>query len=58
METDYVRSVLGEGFGATSEMIIQTPNTQSGSVLNANNMLLHLEALRTGMAVSVEMFDV
>ena len=58
METDYVRSQLGEGFGATSEMIIQTPNTHSGSVLNANNLLLHLEALRAGLAVTVDMFDV
>ena len=57
-EMQYVRAILGEGVGSSNEIVIQTPSTQSGSVLGQKAMLFHLEALKSAIGVEVNLFDV
>lgn len=54
----YIRNTLGDGVGSTNEIVIQTPRSNSGSVLHANSLLLHLEAMRVALATTVDIFDV
>eukprot|EP00095_Tigriopus_kingsejongensis_P000792 maker-scaffold67_size430214-snap-gene-3.36 protein:Tk00792 transcript:maker-scaffold67_size430214-snap-gene-3.36-mRNA-1 annotation:"patched 1 " len=59
-EMQYVEAHLGQGAGATSEMIIQTPLEDSGtaSILTSEALLSHLEVLRSATKVVVEHDDV
>ena len=55
-ELEYTKKVLGEGSGATYELVIQTPS-RGGSVLSAQSLLLHYKALRAATKISVQLFD-
>ncbi|EDO48180.1 predicted protein, partial [Nematostella vectensis] len=52
-ELAYTKGALGEGFGASQELIIQTPNIEGTNILTPNALLLHLEAVRKATKVTV-----
>lgn len=54
----YIRKTLGEGFGSTNQIVIQTPKSTGASVLHGNALLLHLQAMRVATNVTVDMFEV
>jgi patched 1 protein len=54
----YIRTTLGEGFGSTNQIVIQTPKTTGASVLHVNALLLHLQAMKVATKVTVDMFEV
>ncbi len=56
-ELRYVRDHLGEGAGATSQMVIQTPRRGGASVLSPEAMLEHLDVIRAAAKVVVETDD-
>lgn len=56
-ELKYIRSTLGDGFGNTDQIIIQTPKYNDDSVLNSASLLFHLKVMRTAITTTVEMFD-
>ncbi|OTF80597.1 hypothetical protein BLA29_008245, partial [Euroglyphus maynei] len=56
-ELQYVRTVLGDGYGTTDQIIIQTPKHEYGTVLNSSSLLFHLKVMRTAITTTVEMFD-
>ncbi|KAH9505952.1 Protein patched 1 [Dermatophagoides farinae] len=56
-ELQYVRNVLGDGYGTTDQIVIQTPKNEYGTVLNSSALLFHLKVMRTAITTSVEMFD-
>ncbi len=54
----YVSKHLGEGAGATSQMLIQTPDDLDfGTVLTPEAMLAHLDVLKTASKIVVEVDD-
>ncbi len=57
-EMKYIRTTLGEGFGSTNQIVIQTPKTTGASVLHVNALLLHLQAMKVATKVTVDMFEV
>ncbi|XP_074605757.1 protein patched isoform X2 [Brevipalpus obovatus] len=57
-EIEYIRNTLGDGFGNTNQLIIQTPKNEKSNILHPNAMLFHLEALKVGTQVTVDMFEV
>ena len=57
-ELKYVEDTLGYGAGSTSELLIQTPVGDQGSVLTPDALLTHLEILRNASKVVVEKHDV
>lgn len=57
-EMKYIRTTLGEGFGSTNQIVIQTPKATGANVLHANALLFHLEAMKVATKVTVEMFEV
>lgn len=56
-ELKYIRNTLGDGFGNTDQIIIQTPKYVEDSVLNSASLLFHLKVMRTAITTTVEMFD-
>ena len=58
-ELQYVESKLGNGAGATYELIIETPKeSESGSILTTEALLTHLDVIRTASRIVVEKEDV
>ncbi|RWS17150.1 protein patched-like protein, partial [Dinothrombium tinctorium] len=57
-ELDYIRKTLGEGFGNTNQLVIQTPKNLKSNILHPNALLQHLETIRAGINVTVDMFEV
>ena len=56
-ELSYVTDHLGAGAGATSQMVIQTPRNDHGSVLTPDSLLAHLRVLRAASRVVVDTGD-
>ena len=56
-EIDYIKETLGDGFENTNQLLIQTPSDENVNILHANALLLHLQALKAGTEVTVEMFS-
>ena len=56
-ELEYTRKSLGEGYGGTNELLIQTPNMEGTNILSVKAMKQHLQALMRATNVSVELFD-
>ena len=52
-ELAYTKKVLGEGYGSSNELVIQTGT----GVLTKKGMLRHLKALYAATKVTVEVFD-
>ena len=52
-ELEYSKSVLGEGYGSTNELVIQTGER----VLTPEGMLRHLKAMQAATKVTVQVFD-
>lgn len=57
-EMKYIRNTLGEDFGSTNQIVIQTPKVSGANVLHPNAMLTHLQAMRVATQATVEMFEV
>ena len=55
-ELDYTRTVLGEGSGTTSEILIQTPRAGRSSVLSQDALLLHHRSVLEATKIQVHMF--
>ena len=56
-EIEYTKKSIGEGYGATSELLIQTPNMEGTNILKVKEMKQHLEALTVATNISVEIFE-
>ncbi len=58
-ELEYLSKTLGEGSGATNQLLIQTPaeDGRLSSVLSAEALLTHLEVMKSATRVVVEMDD-
>ncbi|XP_068677045.1 protein patched homolog 1-like isoform X1 [Montipora foliosa] len=56
-ELEYTKKSLGEGYGGTNELLIQTPNMEGTNILTVKAMKQHLEALTAASNVSVDIFD-
>ena len=56
-EIDYVKETLGDGYENTNQMLIQTPNNDNQNILHPDALLSHLEVLKVGTQVSVDMFS-
>ncbi|CAG2100407.1 unnamed protein product, partial [Medioppia subpectinata] len=57
-EMKYIRTTLGEGFGSTNQIVIQTPKSTGATVLHESALLLHLQAMKVATKVTVDMFEV
>ena len=58
-EQDYVRAHLGDGAGATNQMLIQTPRDDGGlaTVLTPEALLTHMSVIKRASRVVVERDD-
>ncbi|KAJ7372958.1 Protein patched 1 [Desmophyllum pertusum] len=56
-ELEYTKKALGEGYGGTNELLIQTPNMEGTNILSVKAMQRHLDILSRVTNISVEMFD-
>ncbi|XP_067928680.1 protein patched homolog 1-like [Watersipora subatra] len=56
-ELEYTKSVLGENYGSSSQVIVQTPNDQKNNILTKTSLLRHLEAVMKATQVEVHLFD-
>lgn len=57
-ELNYMEKTLGDGYGSSYQLIIQTPKMSDANILTPNALLYHLEVLKSAVAVEVELFDV
>ncbi|XP_037090839.1 protein patched-like [Pollicipes pollicipes] len=57
-ELEYVKSSLGEGAGSLYQIVVQTPREGDTSVLRAEALLAHLEAVKAASRTSVEVLDI
>lgn len=53
-----MEKTLGEGYGSTNQLIIQTPKTSESNILHPNALLLHLEVMKAATEVTVDLFEV
>jgi len=56
-ELEYTKKALGEGYGSTNELLIQTPKEEGSNALTVQAMKRHLEILMKVTNVSVDLFD-
>ncbi|KAG9511138.1 Protein patched, partial [Fragariocoptes setiger] len=59
-ELKYLKKTLGNGYGTTNQVIIQTPNSDkssSSNILTVKSFMVHLEAMAVATQVSIELFD-
>lgn len=58
-ELEYTESVLGDGYGSSSQIIVQTPGeeSQSKNMLTKESMLRHLQAVLSATQTEVHLFD-
>lgn len=56
-ELEYTKKALGEGYGSTHELLIQTPNEEGTSILTVQALKRHLDILMKVTNVSVDLFD-
>ncbi|XP_022105455.1 protein patched homolog 1-like isoform X2 [Acanthaster planci] len=55
-ELDYTTKTLGEGWGTTNQIIIQTPKENGGNVLTQEALLQHVRSSLLATQVQVEMY--
>jgi len=55
-ELEYTTKTLGEGYGGTNELLIQTPNKEGSNILTVQAMKRHLEILMKVTNISVDLF--
>ncbi|PFX11496.1 protein patched-like [Stylophora pistillata] len=56
-ELQYTKKALGDGYGGTNELLIQTPNVKGTNILSVQAMKRHLDVLTRVTNISVELFD-
>ncbi|XP_020624652.1 protein patched homolog 1-like [Orbicella faveolata] len=56
-ELEYTKKSLGEGYGSTNELLIQTPNEEGTNILTVEALKRHLDILMKVTNVSVDLFD-
>ena len=56
-ELKYTKKSLGEGYGGTNELLIQTPNEEGINILSVKAMRQHLDGVTRATNVTVELFD-
>ena len=56
-ELEYTKKALGEGYGSTNELLIQTPNEEGTNILTVQALKRHLDILMKVTNVSVDLFD-
>ncbi|XP_020624709.1 protein patched-like isoform X2 [Orbicella faveolata] len=56
-ELEYTKKALGEGYGGTNELLIQTPNEEGTNILTVQALKRHLDILMKVTNVSVDLFD-
>ena len=56
-ELEYTKKALGEGYGGTNELLIQTPNEEGTNILTVQALKRHLDILMRVAHVSVNLFD-
>lgn len=56
-ELQYTKKALGEGYGGTNELLIQTPNEEGTNILTVQALKRHLDILMRVTNVSVDLFD-
>jgi len=56
-ELEYTKKALGEGYGGTNELLIQTPNEEGTNILTVPALKRHLDILMRVTNVSVDLFD-
>jgi len=56
-ELEYTKKSLGEGYGSTNELLIQTPNEEGTNILTVEALKRHLDILMKVPNVSVDLFD-
>lgn len=56
-ELEYTKKSLGEGYGGTNELLIQTPNVEGTNILTVQAMKRHLDVVMDVTNVSVDLFD-
>lgn len=57
-ELKYVSSAIGDGQGASSQLVLQTPSQKKANVLTVEALMIHLEAMAIATHVSVDLHDV
>lgn len=56
-ELEYTKKSLGEGYGVTNELLIQTPTEEGTNILTVQALKRHLDLLMTVTRnVSVDLF--
>ena len=56
-ELEYTKKSLGEGYGSTKELLIQTPKEEGTNILTVQALKRHLDILETVTNVSVHLFS-
>ena len=56
-ELENTTKALGEGYGSTNELLIQTPNEEGTNILTVQALERHLDILMEVTNVSVDFFD-
>ena len=56
-ELKYTKKALGEGYGGTNELLIQTPKEEGTNILTVQALKQHLDILMRVTNVSVDLFD-
>ena len=56
-ELEYTKKALGEDYGGTNELLIQTPNEEGTNILTVQALKRHLDILMRVTHVSVNLFD-
>ena len=55
-ELEYTTRTLGEGWGITNQIIIQTPKEEGGNVLTQEALLQHVRSSLLATQVQVDMY--
>lgn len=56
-ELENTTKALGEGYGSTNELLIQTPNEEGTNILTVQALKQHLDILMKVTHVSVHLLD-
>lgn len=57
-ELNYVSASIGDGQGASSQLILQSPRQQNADILTVDALMIHLEAMAIATQVTVDLHDV
>jgi len=53
-----MEKTLGDGYGSSYQLVIQTPKNSDANILTPNALLHHLEVLKAAVDVNVDLFEV